>query len=261
MQLRSLQQTNRTLNKAALLCKYKSGPTDCPGTASAQAGKSSACQGCPNQAACASGTPRAPDPACSFSILSLFIIHAAVEEIKQKHKVLVLSGKGGVGKSTFSAHLAHGLAGDESKKIALLDVDICGLVNWGGSWGWTRQGISLQDVRKEIANWRKVNLPIIGVVENMSGFVCPKCKNNSQIFPPTTGGAEKMCKELNIPLLGKVPLDPRIGKSCDEGKSFLSGVSESAATAAYRSIIHRRRSAGMKQESQATWKSVCLPEL
>ncbi|RXM32444.1 Protein CLEC16A [Acipenser ruthenus] len=49
------------------------------------------------------------------------------------------------------------------------------------------QGVSLQDVQKEIAFWRKVNLPIIGVVENMSGFVCPRCKNNSQIFPPTTG--------------------------------------------------------------------------
>ncbi|KAK1165024.1 cytosolic Fe-S cluster assembly factor nubp1 [Acipenser oxyrinchus oxyrinchus] len=297
-------------------------PEHCPGTASAQAGKGSACQGCPNQTACALGTPRAPDP--------------AVEEIKQKmsavkHKVLVLSGKGGVGKSTFSAHLAHGLAGDESKEIALLDVDICGpsiprimglegeqvhqsgsgwspvyvednlavmsigfllsspddAVIWRGpkkngmikqflrdvDWGevdylivdtppgtsdehlsvvqylsgthidgavllTTPQEVSLQDVRKEIAFCRKVNLPIIGVVENMSGFVCPKCKNNSQIFPPTTGGAEKMCKELNIPLLGKVPLDPRIGKSCDEGKSFLSEVPDSAATAAYRSIIH-----------------------
>ncbi|MBN3286912.1 NUBP1 factor, partial [Polyodon spathula] len=77
----------------------------------------------------------------------------------------------------------------------------------------TPQEVSLQDVRKEIAFCRKVNLPIIGVVANMSGFVCPKCKNNSQIFPPTTGGAEKMCRELNIPLLGKVPLDPRIGRS------------------------------------------------
>ncbi|XP_041086012.1 cytosolic Fe-S cluster assembly factor nubp1-like [Polyodon spathula] len=297
-------------------------PEDCPGTASAQAGKTSACQGCPNQAACASGTPKAPDP--------------AIEEIKQKmsavkHKVLVLSGKGGVGKSTFSAHLAHGLAGDQSKEIALLDVDICGpsiprimglegeqvhqsgsgwspvyveenlavmsigfllsspddAVVWRGpkkngmikqflrdvDWGevdylivdtppgtsdehlsvvqylsgthidgavliTTPQEVSLQDVRKEIAFCRKVNLQIIGVVENMSGFVCPKCKINSQIFPPTTGGAEKMCRELNIPLLGKVPLDPRIGKSCDEGKSFFSEVPDSAATAAYRSIIH-----------------------
>nr|XP_013795665.1 PREDICTED: cytosolic Fe-S cluster assembly factor NUBP1 [Apteryx mantelli mantelli] len=103
----------------------------------------------------------------------------------------------------------------------------------------TPQEVSLQDVRKEINFCRKVKLPIIGVVENMSGFICPKCKNESQIFPPTTGGAEKMCQNLNISLLGKVPLDPQIGKSCDKGQSFLSEVPESPATASYRSIIQR----------------------
>ncbi|XP_023382579.1 cytosolic Fe-S cluster assembly factor NUBP1-like isoform X2 [Pteropus vampyrus] len=71
--------------------------------------------------------------------------------------------------------------------------------------------MSLQDVRKEINFCHKVKLPIIGVVENMSGFICPKCKKESQIFPPTTGGAEVMCQDLKIPLLGKVPLDPHIG--------------------------------------------------
>ncbi|KAJ7411076.1 Cytosolic Fe-S cluster assembly factor nubp1 [Willisornis vidua] len=101
----------------------------------------------------------------------------------------------------------------------------------------TPQEISLQDVRKEINFCHKVKLPIIGVVENMSGFVCPKCKNESQIFPPTTGGAEKMCQNLNVSLLGKVPLDPQIGKSCDSGQSFLSEAPESPAALSYRSII------------------------
>ncbi|EDK97313.1 nucleotide binding protein 1, isoform CRA_b, partial [Mus musculus] len=72
----------------------------------------------------------------------------------------------------------------------------------------TPQEVALQDVRKEISFCHKVKLPIIGVVENMSGFICPKCKKESQIFPPTTGGAEAMCQDLRIPLLGKVPLDP-----------------------------------------------------
>ncbi|XP_036165221.1 cytosolic Fe-S cluster assembly factor NUBP1 isoform X3 [Myotis myotis] len=99
--------------------------------------------------------------------------------------------------------------------------------------------VSLQDVRKEISFCHKVKLPIIGVVENMSGFVCPKCKKESQIFPPTTGGAEAMCQDLKIPLLGKVPLDPHIGKSCDEGRSFLVDAPDSPATVAYRSIIQR----------------------
>nr|XP_046196835.1 cytosolic Fe-S cluster assembly factor nubp1-like [Oncorhynchus gorbuscha] len=101
----------------------------------------------------------------------------------------------------------------------------------------TPQEVSLQDVRKEIRFCQKVQLPIIGVVENMSGFVCPKCKNTSQIFPPTTGGAERMCEEMNLTLLGRVPLDPRIGKSCDEGKSFLTEVPDSPAAAAYHSIV------------------------
>ncbi|PKK24444.1 nucleotide binding protein 1 [Columba livia] len=103
----------------------------------------------------------------------------------------------------------------------------------------TPQEVSLQDVRKEINFCHKVKLPIIGVVENMSGFICPKCKNESQIFPPTTGGAEKMCQNLNVSLLGKVPLDPQIGRSCDKGQSFFSEAPESPATLSYRSIIQR----------------------
>ncbi|MEQ2237943.1 Cytosolic Fe-S cluster assembly factor nubp1 [Ilyodon furcidens] len=97
--------------------------------------------------------------------------------------------------------------------------------------------VSLQDVRKEIRFCQKVKLPIIGVVENMSGFVCPKCKNTSQIFPPTSGGAEKMCADLSLPLLGKVPLDPRIGRSCDEGNSFLKDFPDSPAAVVYHRIV------------------------
>lgn len=55
---------------------------------------------------------------------------------------------------------------------------------------------------------------MLGVVENMSGFVCPKCNVASQIFPPSSGGAEAMAKTLSVPFLGRLPLDPRIGTSC-----------------------------------------------
>eukprot|EP00731_Ephydatia_muelleri_P029294 Em0020g938a len=103
----------------------------------------------------------------------------------------------------------------------------------------TPQEVSLMDVRKEINFCHKVNLPVIGVVENMSGFVCPNCKKESQIFPPTTGGAEKMATEMNVPFLGKLPLDPRIGKCCDEGKSFLAEVPDSPASKAYTEIIQK----------------------
>ncbi|XP_075623837.1 cytosolic Fe-S cluster assembly factor NUBP1 isoform X3 [Balearica regulorum gibbericeps] len=262
---------------------------DCPGTSSAQAGSAAACQGCPNQKLCAAGAA-APDPA------ELAELRERLRSVK--HTVLVLSGKGGVGKSTFSALLAHGLAADEAKQYVEENLGVMSVgfllsspddaVIWRGpkknglikqflrdvDWGeidylivdtppgtsdehlsivqylsathidgaviiTTPQEVSLQDVRKEINFCHKVKLPIIGVVENMSGFICPKCKNESQIFPPTTGGAEKMCQNLNISLLGKVPLDPQIGKSCDKGQSFLSEAPESPATLSYRSIIQR----------------------
>ena len=89
----------------------------CVGPSSAEAGKSAGCAGCPNQASCSTGTGAATeDPATGF-------VRDRMSSIK--HKILVLSGKGGVGKSTFSAQLAYALA-LEGKQIGLLDVDICG---------------------------------------------------------------------------------------------------------------------------------------
>lgn len=101
----------------------------------------------------------------------------------------------------------------------------------------TPQEVALQDVRKEIDFCRKVGIKILGVVENMSGFVCPSCHGQSDIFIPSTGGAERMCKEMGLKLLGKIPLDPRIGKSCDSGRSFIDDYPESPATQAYLDIV------------------------
>ena len=91
-------------------------PAECPGTASQSAGKASACAGCPNQQLCASGEAAKPDPAIAQIAERLACV---------RHKILVLSGKGGVGKSTFSAQLAMGLAGMDHQ-VGLLDIDICG---------------------------------------------------------------------------------------------------------------------------------------
>ena len=101
----------------------------------------------------------------------------------------------------------------------------------------TPQEVALQDVRREIDFCRKVGVRIIGLVENMAGFVCPNCKNTSQIFRPTTGGAARLAKECGIELLGSVPLDPRIGKSADYGISFLDEYPDSPATTAFLDII------------------------
>ena len=90
--------------------------TDCVGPDSAYAGKVDSCAGCPNQAACASGEAAKADPAIAYVQDRMALV---------KHKVLVLSGKGGVGKSTFSAQLAFTLAA-QGKQVGLLDIDICG---------------------------------------------------------------------------------------------------------------------------------------
>ncbi len=90
-------------------------PHNCPGTESENAGKSSACAGCPNQQACQEA-PKGPDP-------DVEVITKRMESIK--HKILVLSGKGGVGKSTFSSQLSFAFAAGDAQ-VGLLDIDICG---------------------------------------------------------------------------------------------------------------------------------------
>uniref|UniRef100_A0A0K8SL32 Cytosolic Fe-S cluster assembly factor NUBP1 homolog n=3 Tax=Lygus hesperus TaxID=30085 RepID=A0A0K8SL32_LYGHE len=98
--------------------KPSDAPEHCPGTQSENAGKGSACAGCPNQNVCASGAARGPDP-------SVELVRARMSGVKKK--LFVLSGKGGVGKSTFANLLARSLAArSPDKNVALLDIDICG---------------------------------------------------------------------------------------------------------------------------------------
>lgn len=93
-------------------------PEHCPGTESEDAGKASACAGCPNQRICASGETKLVDP-------GLALVKEKLENVR--HKILILSGKGGVGKSTVTALLSRSLAiKDQDKNIAVLDIDICG---------------------------------------------------------------------------------------------------------------------------------------
>lgn len=293
----------------------------CPGTQSEKAGKASACAGCPNQSTCASGDARKPDPDIDY-------IRDRLSDVK--HIVLILSGKGGVGKSTVTTGLARAIATDPTKQVAVLDIDICGpsqarmmgvedesvhdsaegwcpifirdnlslmsiafltenrneAVIWRGArknalikqflkdvdWGsldfllidtppgtsdehisvvqyllqtapldgalliTTPQEVSLLDVRKEANFCRKTKVPIIGVIENMSGFVCPCCSTKSQLFPSTTGGAESMCKEMSLQLLASLPLDPRMGECVDKGEDFFEKYSDSELAKEFLSI-------------------------
>lgn len=110
----------------------------------------------------------------------------------------------------------------------------------------TPQEVSLLDVRKEIDFCRKAGIKILGLVENMAGFVCPKCTHRSQIFKASTGGARRLAKDTGLAFLGSVPLDPRIGQACDYGESFFDAFPDSPACAALRKVVRRvvRQSGG-----------------
>lgn len=293
----------------------------------------------------ASGPSHSDFRHCLITNSTFHIVHTDLPQIMERlgdirHKILVLSGKGGVGKSTVSSQLAFALAMSDNpqdaeepysdRQIGLLDIDICGpsiprimglegqglhpsntgwepvsvqpnlsvtsvgfLLNdtsqamiWRGpnknglikqfvrdvDWGTldyliidtppgttdehlsitsylkpagitgaiivtTPQEVALSDVRKEINFCKKVGIPILGVVENMSGFVCRKCGTETKIFFPTTGGAQRMCQELQVRFLGAIPIDPLIARNCDEGKSFIAQCPDSPAAQVYQSIF------------------------
>ncbi|XP_063678216.1 cytosolic Fe-S cluster assembly factor nubp1-like [Bolinopsis microptera] len=296
-------------------------PVSCPGPSASNAGKLEGCAGCPNQKLCSTGE---------------FMSDVSPAEVKKqlvgvKNKILVLSGKGGVGKSTVTAEIARGLAKLDFS-VGVLDIDVCGpslsrimgvngetvhksssgwspvytlddiavmsidfllsseedAVIWRGAkkngmikeflcsvdWGdldcliidtppgtsdehlaivslfkqskvngavlvTTPQEVSLSDVRKEISFCRKLKIPMIGLVENMSSYTCSKCQTKSQIFPATSGGGTALAASENIPLLCSLPLDPFVGRSGDNGLSVLSEAPAAKISAGYRSIVEQ----------------------
>lgn len=303
-------------------------PSACPGTTSESAGKADTCVGCPNQTACASGQADAAAQDPDVIAIARRLKHPV------RHKILVLSGKGGVGKSTVAAQLSLCLSATHALDVGLLDVDVCGpsaphmlgvageevrmsnagwspvyveenlgvmsiafmlsdkddAVIWRGvrktglikqflrdvDWGeldylvvdappgtsdehislvqmlkesdvdgaiivTTPQEVSLLDVRKEINFCHKSGTKVIGVVENMAGFICKHCQRCTDVFFPSSGGAEKMCRELNVPYLGKIPLDPTISKAGELGRSLFEG-DASPGVDAFRSLVTKLRS-------------------
>ena len=101
----------------------------------------------------------------------------------------------------------------------------------------TPQDIALIDARKGLKMFEKVGIPILGVVENMSLHVCPKCGHESHIFG--SGGAARMCKEYGIELLGQLPLDESIREQADSGKPTVVSDPEGRAAEIYRRIARR----------------------
>ena len=95
----------------------------------------------------------------------------------------------------------------------------------------TPQGVSISDVRKAVGMFRQLNIPVLGVVENMNTFACPHCQQHTDIFGH--GGGEQMAKDLSIPFLGGVPIDTRVRTGGDEGKPIVAVAPESPAGAAF----------------------------
>ena len=103
----------------------------------------------------------------------------------------------------------------------------------------TPQEVALSDVRKEVNFCKKTKTRVLGVIENMSGFVCPGCKVESQIFPPVSGGATKMCQDMDVPMLAKVPLEPNLLISCEKGKCYMAEAPESITAKRFAEIVQK----------------------
>ncbi len=98
----------------------------------------------------------------------------------------------------------------------------------------TPQGVSVSDVRKAVGMFRQLNIPVLGVVENMSYFVCGHCDGRTDIFG--TGGGQRMAEELKIPFLGEVPIDTRVRAGGDEGRPIVAAEPSAPAALAFTSI-------------------------
>jgi len=246
-------------------------------------------------------------------------------KIDVKHVILVLSGKGGVGKSTVSVNLAFALA-NHGKKVGLLDLDFHGPnipkmlgiedqrpavlahtiepvhvtgnlavmsmafllpdtstpVVWRGpmkmvaiqqflaevNWGsidylvvdlppgtgdealtiaqlapnvkgavivTTPQDVAVMDAIKAAKFIEKLELPVIGIIENMSGMICPHCGDTIDLF--SHGGGKKAAEDLGVPFLGAIPLDPEMVKAGDEGRPYILRHAESATWKAVDTVM------------------------
>jgi Mrp family chromosome partitioning ATPase len=99
----------------------------------------------------------------------------------------------------------------------------------------TPQRVAAVDVRKSITFCRQLHLPVFGVVENMSGFACPKCGEVTAIF--RSGGGRHIAADMGVPFLGSIPVDPLVAEACDSGQAFVRRYASSPTAVIMRTII------------------------
>jgi predicted Fe-Mo cluster-binding NifX family protein len=100
----------------------------------------------------------------------------------------------------------------------------------------TPQDLSVADVRRSVGFCKQLGMRVLGVIENMSGFVCPKCGGRADIFK--TGGGHRLAMEMHVPFLGAVPLEREIVEASDAGWPFVMSVRESVAARAFCDIVN-----------------------
>jgi ATP-binding protein involved in chromosome partitioning len=122
----------------------------------------------------------------------------------------------------------------------------------------TPQDIALLDARKGLKMFEKVEVPVLGVIENMSTHICSKCGHEEHIFGE--GGGARMAKENDIELLGSLPLDIRIRAETDGGKPTVIAEPESAIAKLYRDIARRvaARLAAQKKDFSAKFPTIII---
>jgi len=101
----------------------------------------------------------------------------------------------------------------------------------------TPQDVALLDARESVTFCKEINIPLLGVVENMSGLTCPHCNNEIDLFK--TGGGERIAREMNLHFLGRIPLDPEMVTSADNGSPLISHAPESPCADAFKGVADR----------------------
>jgi Mrp family chromosome partitioning ATPase len=122
--------------------------------------------------------------------------------------------------------------GDEPLSVAKLIKEVDGVIIVT-----TPQDVALLDSRKAVSFSRLIEVPVLGIVENMSGMVCPHCDESIDLFK--VGGGETAAYELGVPFLGRIPIDPRIVTKCDSGEPFVADSIDSEAKEAVAKITLR----------------------